>query len=115
MINPIIIIVSVALLLSVVSVCIINKPQKPLITGVMILILIAFVVFTFLIDNAISGLSTGEANGLVSFLTMSDTLTYEGLSASFNTFMWLDIGLIGASLVSLFFEILIILRKGAKP
>ena len=114
MINPIIIIISAALILSMLSVAVINKPKKPVVTGSVIVVLICFVTFTFMIDRAITTLSTGEPNGFVSFLTMNDQLTYESLAGSFNTFMGFDIALIAASLLTLFVEILIILRKGAK-
>ncbi len=114
MINPIIIIVSVALLLAMLTVCIINRPKKPFITGTIIVLLICFVVFTFLIDNAISSTGAGETDGFVSFLTMSDHPSYDDLASSFHTYMLIDIGLIAASLVSLFIEILLILRKSEK-
>lgn len=113
MINPILIIVGAALILSAVSVSLINKPKKPIVTGTVLLILICFVVFTFLIDSAFRSVGTGEVNEVVYFLTMNETLTYEALAASFNTFMWMDIGLIVASLVTLFVEIMMILRKGS--
>ena len=111
MINPIIIIAGAAVLLSVFAACIINKPKKPVLTGTVIVILICFVVFTFMIDNAITALNTNETDAFVCFLTMSDKPTYDSLAASFNTFMCFDIGLIAASLVTLFFEIVTILRK----
>lgn len=112
MINPVIIILSAALILSVMSVCIINKPKKPIVTGSVLVVLICFVVFTFLIDNAIPTLETGEFPPFICFITMNDKLTYDGLSSSFNTFMYIDIVLIAASLLTLFTEMMLILRKG---
>ncbi len=109
--NPVIIIVSAALFLSVAAISIINKPKKPVTTGAVIIILICFVVFTFMIDRSINMLPSGESNSFVCFLTMSDTLTYDGLAESFRIFMYTDIGLIAASLVSLFVEIMLILKK----
>ncbi len=114
MINPIIIIVSAALILSTLSVCIINKPKKPIVTGTVILVLIFFIAFTFIIDNAISTLDTGDANSFVYFLTLSEKLTYDGLADSFNTFMYIDMVLIIAALITLFSEMMLILRKGTK-
>ena len=114
MINPIVIIVSAALFLSMTAIALINKPKKPVVTGTVILILIVFVFFTFHIDNAITTLEKNDANGFIYFLTMSDHLTYESLSGSFNTFMCMDIALIAGALLSLFIEILLILRKGAE-
>lgn len=113
MINPIVIIVSAAVILSMLSVAIINKPKKPVVTGSVIVVLIGFVVFTFMIDRSISTLSSGEINRFVCFLTMNDQPTYDSLAESFNTFMGFDIALIAASLITLFIEILLILRKGA--
>ena len=114
MINPVIIIVGAALILSVLSVCIINKPKKPIVTGTVLVVLICFVVFTYMIDNAITDIEKGGASPFVYFLTMSEKLTYEGLAASFNTFMGFDIALLAGSLLTLFAEMLLILRKGAK-
>lgn len=111
MINPIIIIVSAALFLSVTAISLINKPKKPFVTGTVIVILICYVVFTLMIDNAITTLSKGETDGFVYFLTMSDTLTYDGLAESFRTFMCMDIVLLGGVLLSLFIEMMLILRK----
>ncbi len=112
MINPVTIIAGAALFLSVFAACVINRPKKPVLTGTVIVILVCFVVFTFMIDNAITALNTNENDAFVGFLTMSDKLTYDGLSASFNTFMCFDIALIAASLITLFVEMVIILRKG---
>lgn len=114
MINPIIIIISAALLLSVAAICIINKPKKPFITGTLILILICYVFFTFLIDSSITSLNTGETNSFIGFITMNDTITYDALAASFRTFMIIDIGLIASALLSLFLEIMFILKKNSK-
>lgn len=113
MINPIVVIISAALILSMISVSLINKPQKPLVTGTVIVVLIGFVVFTFMIDRALSTISSGDMNGFVCFLTMNQQPTYESLAESFNTFMYFDIVLIAASLITLFIEIMLILRKGA--
>ena len=114
MINPVIIIVSAALILSVISVCLINKPQKPVVTGTVLVVLICFVVFTYMIDNAITGFDTDNVSPFVYFLTMSEKLTYDGLAASFNIFMGFDIALIAGSLITLFAEMMLILRKGDK-
>ncbi|MBQ9461981.1 MAG: hypothetical protein IJU51_08740 [Clostridia bacterium] len=113
MINPIVIIVSAAVILSMLSVAIINKPKKPVVTGSVIVVLIGFVIFTFMIDRSISTLSSGEINPFVCFLTMNDRPTYDSLAEAFNTFMCFDVVLIAASLIILFIEIMLILRKGA--
>ncbi len=114
MINPIVIIISAAILLSVIAVCIINRPKKPFITGTLILLLIAFVIFTFMIDSEINSLGKSDPNSFIGFITMNDVMTYDSLGDSFHTFMIIDMGLIAASLLSLFTEIMIILRKNSK-
>ena len=50
---------------------------------------------------------------LICFLIMNNAPTYDDLAVSFRTFVTFDIILIVASLVSLFIEMLLILRKGS--
>lgn len=115
MINPIVIIVTVALFMSVLAVSIINKPKKPIVTAVMIIILMAYVSATFLLDSWIANLNTESSfDGLVHFIVMNDNPNYDDIESSFRTFMIFDILLIAASLLSLFTEIMIILRKDSK-
>ena len=114
MINPIIIIISAAVFLSMVSVAIINKPKKPIVTGTIIVILICYVVFTFMIDNTLSSLAKGDPNPFVCFLTINDEPSYTSLAESFRVFMCCDIILIAGALLSLFIEMMLILRKGAE-
>lgn len=112
MINPIVIIVTAALLLSVLVIYIFNRPQKPIITGTLIFVLICFVLTTWLIDNAISSFSsTHQFMGLVSFVTMLDNPTYTQLEESFDTFMVIDIVLFILSLISLILEAMNILKS----
>ena len=68
MINPIVIIVGAALFLAMLAVCIINKPKKPIVTGTVIIILVCFIVFTFLIDNAILSVKTSIPDSFICFL-----------------------------------------------
>ena len=112
MINPIVIIITVSVLLSVLIVCVINRPKKPFMTGTMILVLIFYCIVTFVLDNAITGMGIDENfDGFVNFLVMNASPSYEELADSFKTFMYIDITLIIAALVSLFGEIMLILRK----
>lgn len=112
MINPIVIIVAAAILMSVLVVYVLNKPKIPVITGTLIFILICFVVMTYMIDNAISYAgNSGRFDAFVSFITMSDTMLYTQLEASFRTFMIFDIVLFVASMLSLVLEAAHILKN----
>ena len=111
MINPIVIIITISIILSVLVICVINKPKRPIITGTVIFVLICYVIMTFILDNAITGMQVGDINGFISFLVMSYSPSYEALSDSFRTFMTIDISLIIAALATFFSEMLLILRK----
>ena len=115
MINPIVIIITAALLISILVVSIINKPKKPIVTGVLILILTVYVASTFLLDNSLAVFgSENNINEFVKFIIMNDNPTYEDIESSFVTFKIFDISLIAMSFVSLFIEIMLILRKDSK-
>ena len=115
MINPIVIIITVSVILSMVVVCVINKPRKPLMTATMILLLIFYLAVTFIIDSAITGMGGNERlDRVVGFLVMNDTPSYDELAESFKTFMTLDITLVITALVSMFGEIMLIFRKESK-
>lgn len=112
MINPIVIIVAAAILMSVLVVCVLNKPKIPVITGTFIFILICFVIMTYMIDTAIS--SAGNSvrySDFVSFITMSDSMLYTQLEESFRTFMIFDIVLFVLSMLSLGLEAAHILKN----
>ncbi len=113
MMNPIVIIVTISLILSVLVVSIINKPKKPIVTGTMIVILICYAALTFLVDMAITG-GSESYNDLIHFLIMQDTPDYEALSDLFRSFMTADIILIVTALLSLFAEVMLILRKDSR-
>ena len=114
MINPILIIIAAALGLSAFVVALLNKPKFPLVAGMLIIILIFFVFATFLIDSALTDLSSSEGLSMfVNFLLAGDDPTYEELEAAFNVFMYVDIGLFAASLVAMFAEALFILHKNS--
>lgn len=115
MINPVVVIISISFLLSMLVVCVINKPRKPVMTGSIILLLIFYISVTFIIDGAITGTGINEQFGdFVKFLVMSDIPSYEELSDSFRTFMKIDISLVAITLVSMFIEIMLIFRKESK-
>lgn len=115
MINPIIIIVAVALLLSAFVVTLLNKPGLPIVASTFIIILIFFVLTTYLIDNAISNNSVSETlSSFVCFAVMNQSPSYEDLEAAFNIFKYTDIGLFLASVVSMLIEAMLILRQNSE-
>ena len=90
--NPILIVISAAVVLSALSIALINKPRIPVVAGSILLVLIFFVVTTFFIDNAISDMiNSNELSGFVRFAVMKDRPTYEELEASFSIFSYVDI------------------------
>ena len=115
MINPIILIVAAALLLSSVAVTVLNRPRFPLIAATLIAILVFFVLSSYLIDSAIGSFSASDSsiNSIVSFLVIGDDLTNIRLEEAFHTLMYIDIGLFAASLISMFVEAMFILRKNS--
>lgn len=115
MINPIVIIITISLILSLIVVCVINKPRKPLMTAGMIILLVFYLTVTFVIDSAIAGTGGNEQlDRFISFVVMNDTPSYDDLAESFRTFMMLDITLVITALLSMFFEIMLIFRKDTK-
>ena len=115
MINPIIIIVAAALLLSAIAVTVLNRPRFPLIAATLITILVFFVLSSYFIDSAIGRFSPADSgiNSLVSFLVIGDDLTNIKLEEVFHTLMYIDIGLFVASLIAMFLEAMFILRKNS--
>lgn len=115
MINPIFIVISVAVILSAAAIVIINKPKFPIIAGAILVVLIFFVFATFTIDNAITDLMTsGELNSFVRFAVIKDKPTYEDLESAFTILSCIDVGLFIASLVAMFIETMTILHKNSK-
>lgn len=114
MINPILIIAAAAVFLSAVVVAVLNKPRFPLIAGSLILILIFFVLSTYMLDSAIGSYSSADgASGFLNFLVLGSDLSYAKLEEVFTAFEITDISLFAASLVSMFLEALYILRKNS--
>ena len=115
MINPIVIIITVSFILSIIVLCVINKPRKPIITAAMILLLIFYLTVTFMIDSAITGTGGNEQlKGFISFIVMKDNPSYNELAASFNTSMKFDIVFVVTALLSMLGEIMLIFRKDTK-
>lgn len=110
LINPIIVIAATAILLCVFIYCIINKPTKPIFTGVSIGMLIVFLVLSTLLNLGM-GASIGDPaftraiGGLVSFLTGQGSPTSNQLENSFFIYSLIDIALVVISVVSMFIEV----------
>lgn len=121
MINPIVVIVLAAIVLSVAALYIFLRPKKPILTGISLLVLILFVVFTVMIDNAISGadMMNDIEKTIVSFVTAVDIEDTRSLESSFNIFAYFDIGIFAFTFVIMFIEFRTILlsvysEKGMK-
>lgn len=110
LINPIVVIAATAILLCVFIYCIINKPTKPIFTGVSIGMLILFLLMTTMINIGM-GASIGDPSftkaiiGTVGFLTAQSSPTSVQLENSFFVYSMIDIGLIVISVVSMFIEV----------
>lgn len=110
LINPIIVIAATAILLCVLIYCVINKPTKPIFTGVSIGMLILFLVMSTLLNIGM-GASIGDPSftkaitGIVSFLTAQGAPTSNQLENSFFVYSMIDIALIVISVVSMFIEV----------
>ena len=110
--NPIIIIIAAALVLSALVVVVLNKPAFPFVTVAFILVLVYFVVSTYLVDTALSSTAVSdELSRFINFTVMKDNPSYEDLESSFNIFMITDIALFVLCAAAMFFEAMVILRK----
>lgn len=114
MINPVLIIAGVATILIAAVISILNHPRFPLTAGAFILVLIFFLVTTFLLDSAICDLGKTDAmSDFIKFTVLKDNPNYDDLADSFRTFMYIDMGLFAGSLIAMFTEALVILRKNS--
>lgn len=111
MINPIVIIILSAYILSFLVLRIVVKPKKPIFTGALLLMLILFVIVTSMIDTSIYGselMSDFEKN-MVSFVTSTRIQDTIKLESSFRIFAWIDIGLFAVTIISIYVELRAIL------
>lgn len=111
MINPIVIIILAAYVLSFLVLRIVVKPKKPIFTGALLLMLIMFVILTSMIDSAIYGseLMHDFEKGLVSFVTSTSISDTFMLEKSFDTFAFIDVGLFAVTIASMCIELRAIL------
>ena len=111
MINPIVIIILSAYILSFLVLRIVVKPKKPIFTGALLVMLILFVIVTSMIDTSIycSELMSDFEKSMVSFVTSTRIQDTVKLESSFRIFAWIDIGLFAVTIISMYVELRAIL------
>lgn len=111
MINPIVIIILSAYILSFLVLRIVVKPKKPIFTGALLLMLILFVIVTSMIDTSIYGseLMNDFEKSIVSFVTSTRIQDTVKLESSFGIFAWIDMGLFAVTIISMYVELRAIL------
>lgn len=111
MINPIVVIILSAYILSFLVLRIVVKPKKPIFTGALLIMLILFVIVTSMIDTSIYGseLMSDFEKSMVSFVTSTRIQDTVKLESSFRIFAWIDIGLFAVTIISMYVELRAIL------
>lgn len=111
MINPIVVIILSAYILSFLVLRIVVKPKKPIFTGALLAMLILFVIVTSMIDTSIYGseLMSDFEKSMVSFVTSTRIQDTVKLESSFRIFAWIDIGLFAVTIISMYVELRAIL------
>lgn len=111
MINPIVVIILSAYILSFLVLRIVVKPKKPIFTGALLVMLILFVIVTSMIDTSIYGseLMSDFEKSMVSFVTSTRIQDTVKLESSFRIFAWIDIGLFAVTIISMYIELRAIL------
>lgn len=111
MINPIVVIILSAYILSFLVLRIVVKPKKPIFTGALLVMLILFVIVTSMIDTSIYGseLMSDFEKSMVSFVTYTRIQDTVKLESSFRIFAWIDIGLFAVTIISMYVELRAIL------
>lgn len=111
MINPIVVIILSAYILSFLVLRIVVKPKKPIFTGALLVMLILFVIVTSMIDTSIYGseLMSDFEKSMVSFVTSTGIQDTVKLESSFRIFAWIDIGLFAVTIISMYVELRAIL------
>lgn len=111
MINPIVVIILSAYILSFLVLRIVVKPKKPIFTGALLVMLILFVIVTSMIVTSIYGseLMSDFEKSMVSFVTSTRIQDTVKLESSFRIFAWIDIGLFAVTIISMYVELRAIL------
>lgn len=115
-ISPVLIIIVTAILVATAFLYIINRPKKPIFTGVFLFLLLAFVFFTFALNVQLSSAGSvlnsdnNALNAICRFITMEKEPTSQMLLNSFNLFCKIDITLIVIVLVTSVLEIRVLFK-----
>lgn len=109
-VNLVFLIAAAAVMALALVFCLVNKPKKPLFTGTSIIILLIFLLATEMINIGLStptlvSLPQGFVNAMVGFLTGLSNPTAAELEQAFRIYMYIDIGLMVVSVVSLIVEV----------
>lgn len=123
LINPILIIVCAAALLFACIFCVVNRPTKPIFTGVIIFFLLLFSLMTLFINVQLStppvaATTTGSSQTIfsviVSFITATEFPTQQQLTEVFSLFCVIDVVLVVAVCVCMLFDVRSLISKNKK-
>lgn len=119
LVNPILVVVSLALIVLLLFYCIVHRPKKPLLTLLFIILLVVFISCTFILNNALTPnqgylLSGHHWQRLVPFITWVKHPTLEQCEQSFHAYKIIDICLFVAAIAAMIVEIWTILVKPDK-
>ena len=115
-ISPVLIIIVTAILIATAFLYIINRPKKPIFTGVFLFLLLICVFFTFALNIELSSTNTmlNSDNNILKlicrFITMESEPTSQMLLNSFNLFCKIDIALIVIILIASVLEMKVLFK-----
>ncbi|MEE1077085.1 MAG: hypothetical protein UHY68_07490 [Acutalibacteraceae bacterium] len=115
-ISPVLIIIVTAILVATAFLYIINRPKKPIFTGVFLFLLLICVFFTFALNIELSSTNTmlNSDNNILKlichFITMESEPTLQMLLNSFNLFCKIDIALIVIILITSVLEMKVLFK-----
>lgn len=115
-ISPVLIIIVTAILIATAFLYIINRPKKPIFTGVFLFLLLICVFFTFALNIELSSTNTmlNSDNNILKlishFITMESEPTSQMLLNSFNLFCKIDIALIVIILITSVLEMKVLFK-----
>ena len=115
-ISPVLIIIVTAILIATAFLYIINRPKKPIFTGVFLFLLLICVFFTFALNIELSSTNTmlNSDNNILKlichFITMEGEPTSQMLLDSFNLFCKIDVALIVIILITSVLEMKVLFK-----
>ncbi|MEE0857900.1 MAG: hypothetical protein U0M12_00280 [Acutalibacteraceae bacterium] len=115
-VSPILIIIVSAVLIATAFLYIINRPKKPIFTGVFLFLLLISVLFTFIINIELSSsssmLNTGNdfVKAFTTFITFESEPSQQLLQNSFNVFCIVDIALIILTIIAFVLEMRVLFK-----